>query len=78
MSDEGVLDATTFDHYYGKGDGDFIEWTILADGEEISNNVMGHCPQDTFPFSVQNPWSPEPAKVDYYDMFFKHFFPSLE
>ena len=78
MSDEGVLAATTFDHYYGESASDFIKWTILKDGDEISEDVMEHPSQETSPFSVEIPWSPETSKVDYFDIFFKHFFPSLE
>ena len=51
--------------------------TILADGEEISNYVMAHSPNDTTPFNIDIPWSPELAKVDYFDIIFKYFFPSL-
>ncbi len=50
MSDEGVVSANTFRHCHGEGDGDFIEWTILKDGEEIMTVVMQHEPQDGSPF----------------------------
>ena len=40
MSEDGVLDATTFDHYWGEGDEDFVQWEILKEGEEISEDVM--------------------------------------
>lgn len=78
MSDDGVLEATTFNHYYGEGDNEYIEWTILKDGEEISEDIMQHPQQSSSPFNVDIPWLPETSKVDYFDAFFKHFFPSLE
>jgi len=78
MSDEGVLAATSFNHYHGEGDDEFIQWTILMEGTEISEDVMKHPPKDTSPFNVNIPWSQETSKVDFFDIFFKHFFPSLE
>ena len=77
MSDDGVLEATTFDHYYGEGDGDFIQWDILNDGEEIVVDAMEHH-EDESPFSIDIPWTPEPAATDYFSIFFDHFFPSLQ
>jgi hypothetical protein len=78
MSDNGVREATTFDHFYGEGDGDFIRWEILKDGEEILVDAMEHSKQDESPYSIQIPWTPEPATTDYFSAFFKHFFPSLK
>lgn len=79
MSDEGALAATTFDHYYGEGDNEYIRWTILKDGEEISEDVMTHPSEENItPFNVDIPWAPETTGVDYFDTFFKYFFPSLE
>ena len=78
MSDEGVRAATSFNHYYGECDNDFIEWTILMEGSEISEDVMKHSPKDTSPFKANLQWMPETSKVDFFDIFFRHFFPSLE
>ena len=78
MSDEGVLAATSFNHYYGECDNDFIQWTILMEGSEISEDVMKHPPKDTSPFKANLQWMPETSKVDFFDIFFRHFFPSLE
>ena len=77
MSDQGVIDATMFNHYYGEGDDEFIEWTILKDGEEIVNDVMSHKRKDASPFTKKIQWDPETKKVDYFGIFFDHFFPSL-
>ena len=30
------------------------------------------------PFTIDIPWDPEPANVDYNNVFLAHFFPSLE
>ena len=78
MSDDGIVNANTFRHYHGEGDDDFIEWTILKDGEEITTDVMQHKPQDGSPFSKEIEWHPSSNRVDYFDVFFSHFFPSLE
>ena len=78
MSDAGVVSATSFNHFYGEGDGDFIEWTILKDGEEITTDVMQHKPQDGSPFGSEIEWHPQTSKVDYFHVFFTYFFPSLE
>ncbi len=76
MSDDGVLDATTFDHYWGEGDNDFIRWEILKEGEEISEDVMKH-PPPTSQFSINIPWTPTISRNDYFQIFYDHFFPSL-
>ena len=78
LSDDGVLQATSFNHYYGEGDAMFIKWDILQEGEEITQDAMQHSVADTSPFLVDIPWKPETSAVDYFDTFFKHFFPSLE
>ena len=78
MSDEGVLNANTFRHFHGEGDGDYIEWKILNDGEEITSDVMQHKPQDGSPFLTEIEWHPSSNRVDYFHIFFSHFFPSLE
>ena len=28
MSNEGVVNATSFKHFHGEGDSDYIEWTF--------------------------------------------------
>jgi hypothetical protein len=78
MSNEGVVNANTFRHFHGEGDGDYIEWTIHKDGEEITTDVMQHKPHDSSPFSTEIEWHPSSNRVDYFDVFFSHFFPSLE
>ena len=78
MSDEGVVNANTFLHFHGEGDGDYIEWKILNDGEEITTDVMQHKPHDGSPFSTEIEWHPSSNRVDYFHVFFSHFFPSLE
>ena len=77
MSDDGVLDATTFDHYYGEGENDFIRWDILKEGEEIVDDVMQH-PPNTSPFKIDIPWTASVNNTDYFGIFFEHFFPLLE
>ena len=76
LSNNAVLAATTFHHYHGEGDNNFIEWTILREGEEIVEDVMQH--NNTSPFSIDIPWEPGVGAVDYFDIFFNYFFPSLE
>jgi hypothetical protein len=77
MDDEGVKNATTFHHFHGEGNDDYIEWTILKEGEEITTDIMQHQPQDASPFSKDIEWHPQTMRVDYFDIFFTHFFPSL-
>ena len=78
MSDDGIVNATTFNHFHGEGDSDYIEWTILKDGKEITTDIMQHQPQDGSPFETEIQWHPQTHWVDYFEVFFKHFFPSLE
>ena len=71
QDDEQVKEATVFDHYYGEADDDFIRWTILKEGEEITNDVMQH--QDKMdPFLIDIPWWPLTERNDYLG-----FFPAL-
>ena len=72
-----MLEAKSFNHYYGEGDDDNIKWDILQPGEEITQDSMQHSVDDTSPFKVHIPWKPETANVDYFDTYFTHFFPSL-
>jgi hypothetical protein len=39
---------------------------------------MQHTPQDASPFSTEIEWHPSSNRVDYFDVFFSHFFPSLD
>lgn len=77
MDDVAVKNATTFHHFYGEGNDDYIEWTILKEGEEITTDIMQHRPQDASPFSKDIEWHPQTSRVDYFDIFFTHVFPSL-
>jgi len=77
MSDEGVLEATSFDHYYGEGASDVIHWEILKEGEEIVEDVMQH-PATAQPFAIDIPWTASTSLNNYFQIFFEHFFPSLE
>ena len=77
MDDVAVNNATTFHHFYGEGNDDYIEWTILKEGEEITTDIMQHRPQDASPFAKHIEWHPQTMRVDYFDIFFTHFFPSL-
>jgi hypothetical protein len=76
MSDNGVLHSDTFDHYYGEGNNQYIHWVILKDGNEITKDIMEHCSDSSFRIYV--PWSPETSFVNYFNVFFKYFFPLLE
>jgi hypothetical protein len=76
MSDDGVLHSETFDHYHGEGDDEYIRWEILKDGNEITEDIMEH--DSDSPFRIDIPWSPETTLIDYFDVFFKYFFPLLE
>ena len=77
MSDEGVLDATFFDHYYGEGENDYIRWEILKEGDEIVEDVMQH-PTAESPFAIDIPWTSSKSLNDYFGIFFEHFFPSMK
>jgi hypothetical protein len=78
MRDDGVLQAKTFDHYYGDKDADYIRWDILEDREEITKDVMKHDVGASSSFKINIPWNQEKSLVDYFDVFFAYFFPSLE
>ena len=77
QDDDWVKEATVFDHYYGEKDEDFIRWTILKEGEEITHDVMQH-PDKIDPFLIDIPWWATTERNDYFGIFFQHFFPSLE
>ena len=77
MDDDDVRGATSFDHFHGEGDGDFIRWDILRVGEEITVDVMQH-PDDKNPFLVNIPWFPQVERNDYFGIFFQYFFPPLK
>jgi len=72
------VNANTFLHFHGEDDSDYIEWTILRDGEEITTDCMQHTPQDASPFSTEIEWHPSSNRVDFFEVFFSHFFPSLD
>ncbi|KAL7549478.1 hypothetical protein ACHAWF_012745 [Thalassiosira exigua] len=116
LSGEQKKVASTFTFEYGPEQDDKIEWTILKDGEEITDDPMEHPfeedgsvnpvydlaldpanePQGKGkrkqlrppvandgggkkgPFKKDIPWDPESKDVDYNDIFFEHFFPSLK
>ena len=59
MSDESVLQANTFHHFHGEQDSNYIEWTILKEGEEITTDTMVHQLQDCSPFSKKIEWHPQ-------------------
>ena len=69
MDDDGVKNATTFHHFHGEGKNDYIEWTILKEGEEILTDVMQHQPQDGSPFLTDIKWHPQTQMVNYFDVF---------
>lgn len=76
-SDEDIAKAQSYRHFYGEEDNQYIEWTILQEGEEIVDDVM----QPSQPSAVFNkdiPWSRYPKDMNYTDVFFDHFFPSLQ
>jgi hypothetical protein len=78
MSDDGVLQAKTFDHYYGDGNADYICWDILEDGEEITEDVMKHDVVASAPFIFDIPWNQKKSLVEYFDVLFAYFFLPLE
>jgi len=77
MSNDGVLAATTFDHYYREGENDFIWWEILKEGDKIVDDVMQH-PDAASPFAIDIPWTASTFGNNYFGIFFEHFFLSLE
>ena len=77
QSDADIAKASTYKHFYGEGDEQFIEWEILRDGEEIVDNVMQLPTPTAGPFGVNIPWSRFTEDLNYTEIFFTHFFPSL-
>jgi hypothetical protein len=73
-----IAKATSYKHFYGEGDDQFIEWTILQEGEAIVEDVMKPPPPTNTPFGLHIPWSRYPKDMNYTDIFFSHFFPSLQ
>lgn len=67
--------AKSFDYKFGEGDKDVIKWIILADNEQITEDPMKH--NDTSPIKADIDWNPDPSKVDYNQLLFDLFFPSL-
>lgn len=56
-SDYEIAIKKSYKHYYGEGDNEYIEWTILQEGEEIVDDVMQHPPQLQSVFKKDIPWS---------------------
>ena len=77
QTDDDIKCATSYKHYYGEKDNEYIEWTILKDGEEIVEDVMLAPPPSATPFGYNIPWSRYPKDINYSNIFFDHFFPSL-
>jgi hypothetical protein len=75
---EEIATATSYKHFYGEGDDQYIEWTILKEGEEVVEDVMKPPPETNTPFGLHIPWSRYPKDMNYTDIFFSHFFPSLQ
>ena len=78
QSDEAIKTATSYKHYYGEKNTEYIEWTILKDGEEIVEDIMQPPPRYATPFGYNIGWSRFPKDMNYLNIFFDHFFPSLE
>ena len=78
QSDEEIKAATSYKHYYGEKNSEYIQWTILKDGEEIVEDVMQPPPADATPYGYNIGWSRFPKDLNYSQIFFDHFFPSLE
>jgi hypothetical protein len=77
QTDADIKEATSYKHYYGEKDSEYIEWTILRDGEEIVEDVMVAPPTYATPFGYNIGWSRFPKDISYSNIFFDHFFPSL-
>lgn len=69
MSDDSSVNATTFNHFHGEGDSNYIEWTILKEGEEITMDIMQHQPQDGSLFATEIEWHLQTYWVDYFKVF---------
>mmetsp|Transcript_9413 Transcript_9413/g.20280 ORF Transcript_9413/g.20280 Transcript_9413/m.20280 type:complete len:903 (+) Transcript_9413:61-2769(+) len=77
LSLEEQKSAKSYAQKFGPGEGEAIQWTILADNEQIVTDAMGEEAANKSPFKVDIPWDPDVNKVDYNETFFKFFFPSL-
>ena len=77
QSDADIAKASTYKHFYGEGEEQYIEWKILRDGEEIADDVMQTPTPTEGPFGVKIPWSRCTEDINYTEIFFSHFFPSL-
>ena len=77
LSPEEQKSAKSYTQKFGPGDEEAVQWTILADNEQIVIDAMGGESANKSPFKVDIPWDPDMNKVDYNEIFFKYFFPSL-
>ena len=75
---EQLKTVKCYEMKYGDKDSDVVEWTVLADDEAIAEDAMNKEGTATPPMRKEIPWSPDTTKVDYNEIFFEHFFPSLK
>jgi len=65
--------ATTYQHRYGKGADDYIDWSILANGEHVTDLPL--MPEPEVQYRKEIEWDAE--DMDHNKVFFEHFFPSI-
>ena len=82
--------ASIFTYKYGEKDSDVVQWEILPEDIQITEDVMEKRARDEndltedapnplikSPFKKDIPWNPDKSKMDYNNIFFEHFFPDV-
>lgn len=79
MSNEELKTVRCYDAKYGDKDTDKIVWTVLKDDEALTEDAMKTDDTDVqSPMKIDVDWSPETKEVNYNEIFFERFFPSIQ
>lgn len=78
LSPDEQKTAKTFNYKYGPNEEDVVAWTILQDDEDITTDTMTDEVKTLSPFKIDIPWNEDQSVVDYSNILFEHFLPSVK
>ena len=74
-----LKETTSFQHFYGEGDNDYVEWKILADNEHIGEDQERLELPTNIEYKKDLPYDPDhDDEFDYNHWFFQEFFPCIK
>ena len=77
LSTEDQGKAETFVYKYGAADDQEITWRILAEDQQITEDLMVKG-LDPDPFKIEIPWVSDTSKMDYNSIWLDNFLPSMK